>query len=307
MMRLSEKLTLIIIMMVSSIVSLGQTLPVVNIDTDPKAVSLGFVDIVSDNVESSVFANPAMMSFFDFKAAISLSYGYWQPNTFKEHRPAISGSYRITDRWSVAIGLANGVGMSYDMYDDSGQFLGAYNPKNINLKTGASYKILPYLSIGLNVGFVDSVLSSQYNNMGVLTDAFITSSLSDFKIAVGARNLGIAWDNAGTIINELPFTISAGASYSRLFKDNHNVGIYTQYDITDTDAMSTSIGASYSYRRLLSLRAGGRLGAGKIPSLISAGIGLAINPVEINLAYVFPINYMSLSNTATLSIVYMIR
>ncbi len=307
MMRISEKLTLIIIMMVSSIVSSGQTLPVVNIDTDPKVVSLGFVDIVSENVESSVFANPAMMSFSDFKAAISLSYGYWQPNTFREHRPAISGSYRITDRWSVAIGLANGLGMSYEMYDNSGQFLGAYNPMNFNFKTGASYKILPYLSIGMNVGFVENILSSQYNNMGLLTDAFITSSISDFKIAVGARNLGIAWDNAGSIINDLPFTVSAGASYRRLLKDNHNVGIYAQYDITDNYAMSASMGASYSYKKMLSLRAGGRLGAGKIPSLMSAGIGLAINPVEINLAYVFPINDMSLSNTATLSIVYMIK
>lgn len=307
MIRIFGKATLLMVSAVSSIVTYGQTLSLINIDTDPKVVSLGFIDTVSDNVESSVFANPAMMSFTDFKAAIECSYGYWQPNTFKENRSIISGSYKINERWCAAVGMTNGCGMRYKMYNDNGMFTGEYRPTNYHFKTGASYKLFSFLSVGINVGFVSEIMSSQHNNMGLMTDVFITSSVSDFKIATGVRNLGVAMNNAGQILKDLPVTISAGASYRSSFYGSHQVGLYAQYDMMDGDAMSASVGASYSYRRLLTFRTGGRLGYGKIPSLLSAGCSLAFNPIEINIAYVFPVNGVSLSNTISLSIVYLIR
>lgn len=301
------KKILVISLMINTAASVAQTLPVVNIDMDPKTISLGFVDVVSDNVESSVFANPAMMAFSDIQASAACSYGCWQPNTFKEHRAVISGSLCITEKLSVAAGFAGGLGIPYDLYDDYGNHNGQYRPKNYNIKVGSSYKMLPYLSVGLNVGFIDNIMSLEYSDMAVTTDVFLTSCISDFKFAVGAKNWGFAWNNNGQVLDDMPIAFSAGGSYSRSLYDIHDVGLYTQYEFMSEDAMATSIGLSYSYSGMLSLRMGGRLGYGKVQSLLTAGCGISLGSFEINLAYVLPMDEMNLSNTCSLSLVYLIR
>lgn len=307
MMKITEKLICTIALVTHVFVSFGQTLPVANIDIDPKTIGLGFVDMVSDNVESAVFGNPAMMSFSDFKAVVSGSYCYWQPDVFKEHRSFLSGSYKINDRWAVAAGLANGTGSPYDMYGNDAEFLGKFTPLNFHVKAGASYKMLPYLSLGMNVGFVDNIMTPKSADMACMADLFVMSSVSDFKVAVGARNVGIAWTGAGTALDDLPFMASAGASYGASFYEKHDVGMYAQYDFTSKDAMSTSIGVSYSYRNFFSVRAGGRIGYGKVQSLATLGCGLMLNSIEFNVAYVIPLREVTLSDTISVSVVYSIK
>ncbi len=307
MMKITEILICTIALMTQVTVSFGQTLSVVNIDTDPKTIALGFVDMVSDNVESAVFGNPAMISFSDFKATVSGSYCYWQPDVFKEHRSLWSGAYKINDRWAVTAGLANGIGSPYDMYGNDAEFLGKFTPLNFHFKAGASYKMLPYLSFGMDVGFVDNTLAPKSANMACLADFFVMSSISDFKVAVGVRNVGVAWASDGTALPDLPFVASAGAAYGTSFYKKHDVGIYAQYDFTGLDAMSTSIGTSYSYRNLFSVRAGGRLGYGKVRSLATLGWGLMLNSIEVNVAYVLPLREMALSDTISVSVVYSIK
>lgn len=305
-MNITGKLICVTVLVFHVSFAFGQALPVVNIDTDPKTVSIGFADIVSDNMESAVFGNPAAMSFSDFKVAAAGSYCYWQPDAIKEHRSFLSGSYKVNDRWAVAAGLANGVGCSYDMYGKDAEFIGKFTPLNLHFKVGASCKLLPYLSFGMNVGFVDNIMAPEYANMAFLADLFVMSSVHDFKIVVGARNLGVAWTDSGTMLDNLPFAVSAGASYGKSFHDSHGVGVYAQYDFMGADAMSTSLGASYSYRNIISLRTGGRIGFGKVPSMMSVGCGVTLKPVEFNLAYILPVQGTALSNTVCISIVYMI-
>ena len=307
MMKLTKIMICAIVLMIHTLVSLGQTLTVANVDTDPKTVAIGFVDMVSDNVESVVFGNPAVMSFSNFKAEVAGSYCYWQPDAFREHRSYLSGAYKINDRWAVAAGLANGIGCPYDMYGKGAEFIGTYTPLNFHFKVGASYKMFSYMSLGINVGFVDNIMTPQFANMAFLTDLFVMSSIANFKVAVGGRNIGVAWTSDGTTLGDLPFTASAGASYGMSFNEIHDIGVYVQYDFTRADAMSTSIGASYSYRDFLTLRAGGRIGIEKIQSLATLGCGLDLNSFEINVAYVLPIQDMVLSDTISVSVVYSIQ
>ena len=105
----------------------------------------------------------------------------------------------------------------------------------------------------------------------------------------------------------MPIAFSAGGSYSRSLYDIQDIGLYTQYEFMSEDAMATSIGLSYSYSGMLSLRMGGRLGYGKVQSLLTAGCGISLCSFEINLAYVLPMDEMNLSNTCSLSLVYLIR
>lgn len=307
MMEIIGKLICAIALLSHTFVSFGQTLQIVNIDIDPKTVAMGFVDIVSDNVESAVFANSAAMSFSDFKVAVTGSYCYWQPDVFKEHRASLSGSYKINGRWALAAGLVNGAGTSYNLYGNDAEFMGKFTPMNLHFKVGASYEIFPYISIGMNIGFADNIMAPQHANMALLSDLFVMSSVADFKVAVGARNIGVAWTNNGTVIGNLPFIASAGASYGVSFHDNHDMGINIQYDFTGTDAMSTSIGASYSYRNCFAVRAGGRIGYGKVQSLATIGCGFMLDFLEINMAYVLPIQHIALSDTISVSVVYIIK
>lgn len=290
------------LMLIFPMLSNAQALPFTAAQTDAVSLGTASADLVgTSSVAYAAFNNVAAVPFSDSRMDVAAGYTMWTPSGSNIINAA--GAFNLNGKMGVAAGISYGMNPAYDITDASGSAKGSFTPSDMRLNAGFSYKLLPYLSAGVNVGYATSTLAEGHSYGAVEADVYAMAKFDGLKLALGVANLGTGVTSAGGEKFSLPTAVALGAGYGRSVAEGHMVDVLVDVDYYLQDGLAASAGASYTYDDMVTVRAGYRYGGKTLmPSFASVGLGVKFAGVHLDLAYL--IGSSALGNTLALGLGY---
>ena len=284
----------------------AQALPFTIADTDPVTLGKGTASLAeTGSVSHAAFTNAAAVPFSESALDVSAGYTMWQPANAKGNVISVAGAYNMNDKLGVAAGLYYGMNPAYEITDASGSSKGTFSPSDMHAAVGVSYRFIPALAVGVNVGYATSSLTKDNSYGTVAADFFLMSQFSDFKVAAGVSNvLGTVKSASGAEFC-IPGSVALGAGYDKAFADKHAVEANLDVDYFFSGWLAAAAGVGYTFNDLVSVRAGYRYGGeSPIPSFASVGAGVKFSGVKLDLAYLIAGADSPMKNTLAVSVGY---
>ncbi|MDH4036375.1 MAG: PorV/PorQ family protein [Candidatus Krumholzibacteria bacterium] len=230
---------------------------------------------------SSVFWNPgAMAPVLGTKVTLA-HVEYFQ--TIRLEQAAVTHETEFGTLGFLFTGMFMDDMDRYDV-DPSAVPLGTFGAYDMSFAVAYARYIVPNTSIGVSLKSVYQRID-ELSATGFAVDAGIyhTSKIRGVKLAAVAGNLGTPM-NFDTEEYALPRYVKVGASYEREVASIEGRVLFT-FDamFPNDDDWRQHIGAEYSYRRLLALRAGYKAGYDSQ----GATFGFGVNYRELSLDYAF--------------------
>lgn len=289
-----------------SVAAGAQALPFVAADYSSAALSkAGAVATDVTSTAMSAFGNIAAVPYSDKTADFALGYTSWQPGFTDSDVIYAGGTYKLTKDLAVSAGAVSGMYQKYDIVDDSGLGQGSFKPSELQLKVGAAYRLLPFLSAGVGLGYASSSLTDQLSYGALMADVFLMSRLGGLKVALGVSDLGSAVLSETGNRYSLPTAVTLGLGYDKELIDNHKIDLAFDADCYVEGAFAASVGAEYIFKDMISVNAGYRYGGKSvIPSYASLGLGCRLCGIGLELAYILPMAEVPMSNTLSVAVGY---
>ncbi len=294
------------LMLLIPAVSGAQALPFTIADTNPVTLAKGTAGLTeTGSISHSAFTNVAAVPFSESSLDVSAGYMMWQPAGVNSNVINVAGAYNMNGKLGIAAGLYYGMNPSYEMTDASGASKGTFNPSDMHAAVGVSYRFIPALSVGANIGYATSSLAAGHSYGTVAADFFLMSEFSDFKVAAGVSNvLGTVKSASGAEFC-IPGSIALGAGYDKGFAEKHAVEANLDVDYFFSGWLAAAVGAGYTYDDLVSFRFGYRYGGeSPIPSFASVGAGVKFAGVKLDLAYLIAGGDSPMKNTLAVGVGY---
>lgn len=265
----------------------AQALPFTGAQYDAASLGKGGASLVqTSSTSGTAFSNVAAVPFSDQDADMGIGYAMWAPDGVSSNIISIGGSYNMKQKLGVAAGISYGMNPAYDIIDGTGTVTGQFKPSDIQLSAGVSYRFLPFLSIGANVGYATSKLSVDASYGSLVADVFLMSKSGGFKVAAGVSELGTGVTSASGAKFAIPTAASIGLGYDASFGKKNSIELLADADYYFKGGIAAALGACYCYNKLISIRAGYRYGGESIlPSFISLGAGVHYAGIKLDLAY----------------------
>lgn len=289
-------------MLLIPVASGAQALPFTAADFD--AASLGTAGANLTGVSSiahSAFVNAAAIPFADDKMDVAAGYTMWKPTSGNVIN--VAGAYNMNNKFGVAVGFIYGMNPAYDVTNASGTSKKTFSPSDMQVNAGLSYRFLPFLSVGANVGYATQSLAPEVSYGSVTADVFAMAEFSDLRVAAGVANLGGGIEAADGTKFSLPASAALGVGYGKVFAKKHGVDAMVDLDYFFQGGVSASLGAAYVFDDMVTVRAGYRYG-GKtvIPSYASVGAGVKFMGIKLDLSYLIASG--PIANTLAVSLGY---
>ena len=284
----------------------AQALPFVAADYSAAAAGkAGTSAVETSSVAFSSFGNVAAVPYSDKAADFAAGYTMWQPSNVPSNVIAAGGAYNLGSKLGFSAGMTYGAYKPYEVFNESGSSKGTFTPSDIQLKAGAAWRFLPYLSAGVSLGYASSSLAEGVSYGAFEADVFLMAKFSCLKAALGVTDLGSAVVSSSGAKFSLPSAFTLGLGYEKAFADMHQVDVALDADYFFAGAFAASVGAEYTFDDMVSFCAGYRYGGNSvIPSYASLGLGGCFFGVSIDLAYALPIAESPMSNTLSLAVGY---
>lgn len=284
----------------------AQALPFLAMEQSPVAAAKGGASVTETSSTAwASFTNSAAIPFSEMKGDISAGYSCWQPSVGKTNIIRLAGAYNINNKFGVGAGLSYGIMPGYDIYDETGSSNGTFKPSNLMANFGFSWRFIKWLALGVNLGYANEKLAESVSYGAFSTDIFLMTGFKGFKGAVGISNLGTKVTSASGNTYGLPTSLTAGIGYDASFAENHRLDVNLDLDYYFHQAFAAAIGAGYTFKDLVSLRAGYRYGGQSvIPSYASAGIGVKIVGITLDFAYLIASGESPMKNTLNVGLGY---
>ena len=279
----------------------AQTFPSLLIGADAFGFSNGATSVSRTEGAFAIDQIVAGMSLNDNILDASVAFGLWQP--------AYSGDKLISAgiRCKVYKGLSLGMSFKdrlqnpYQITTSTGSASkdGSYTPKEYNLALGASYAFLPGLSAGVSFRCLRSALAPEIASTAFGVDLAFAFSRTFGRHDVGA---GLSVNNLGTKLKygenkySQPSLVKLGASYHYILDEkSSHVGLSAEFDALFKGGIMAGVGAEYSFRDMLFVRAGYHYGnrSKAVPSYASAGLGVKFYGISLNASYIFASEVLS--------------
>lgn len=281
----------------------AQALPFVAADYSPAALAkAGAVATETTSTAFSAFGNAAAIPYSDRTADFAAGYTSWQPSSVNTSVIAAGGAYKLNDKMGVVVGLTYGMHPGYEIFSDSGSSKGTFKPSDMQIKAGFAYRLLPFLSAGVNIGYASSTLAKGTSYGAFMADIFVMSKFNDLKVALGVSDLGSAVTSATGQKFSLPSALTLGLGYEKTFAQSHRVDVSLDADYYFANAVAAAVGLGYTFNDMAGIKAGYRYGGKSvIPSYASVGLCGKLFGVTIDLAYIIPAGKSPMANTLALS------
>ena len=294
-----KKTIYILAFLLASVAAGAQALPFTAVNYDPVAMAKGGTYLTETS--SSAYAasgNPAAAPFVSKALDVAAGYIMWQPSGVKSDIVNIGGTFVLKEKIGISIGASYGMNPSYDVTDASGQVSGSFSPSDIQAGAGISWRFLPFLSIGANVGYATSSLAEGVSYGALNADVFAMVKFGGLKASAGVKNLGTSVKSASGATFALPMSAAAGVGYELEIGEKSRVDVNVDADYYMKDGVSVAAGASYTFAKMATVRAGYRYGgATVIPSFASVGAGFSIFGASIDVAYLIAGKSSPMANT----------
>jgi hypothetical protein len=284
----------------------AQSVQFLNVNPDPRGLSMGGASLALDANAYASFNNTASVALSENKFGISAGYMMWQPTTMKNNLLSIAGYGKIGNRFGIS---AQGRYFSYPSqlyYDENGNEIGNYAPKDISIDLGFSFKIVSNLSMGINARFINSAIGSSASGNAFSADIFLMYKIKKLNIALAATNIGTKISYLENSSYNIPAMGRLGLSYDFSLSEKHSLLLSAEGDyLLYQKAFEAGAGLEYSFNNLLFVRAGYHYGdkTKSIPSYTSLGIGVKVVGITINATYLLS-KKSNLKNTMSFSLGY---
>ena len=275
-------------------------------NTDPLSLSMAGADIASgQTTASSIFGNPAATCLSGKKLDVAASYSSWQPHGVSTGVTDF-GVATVFGRFGLSAGVSYGLGDGYDIISAEGDRTGKFNPSEVVIGAGLSYRLTDFVSAGMNLKFAAEKIAAGNSHKVFAADIFVMAELEDFRFTAGARNVGSKVKSASGEKYRIPSAITVGASYGHVFGEKHDFLASIEGDCHFGGGAAESLGLSYTYNGLVSIRAGYRNVSGKAPgaSFASFGAGIRFFGIRLDAAYLVASSSSPLRNTFSVGMGY---
>lgn len=216
----------------------------------------------------------------------SVSWYSWAPSTAASNDINADVFARLGKRIGLSAQFALDNGPRYDIYNASGVKGGFFTPKDMMLKFGAAYRILPSLSAGASFRYLSSSLTSNVSYSAVAADVMAAYDLGPATVAAGVTNLGSSVKAADGTSFGIPAAATVAGDWSMTFAEKHAIDVKAQVDWFFKGGLRAGAGAEYGFADMAFVRFGYSYGGSSpFPSFLSLGLGAKFAGVSINAAY----------------------
>ena len=272
-----QKLTLLIALALVSVTASAQTsdaLPFVRTGHSAAREAMAGAGTVSGTSAAwASFDNAALSAFGDKTLDAAISYNRWTPSSGNMFAGGLT--YRLGSNFGLTAGAYYGLGKEYDIYSNEGVKKGTFTPTQMQFNLGAGLKILPWLSVGVNVHAAMETLAESASYKAFSGDLFLMGQMEQFSFAAGVVALGTPVKSSTGASYNLPSSVKLGGGYEDKF-GALACSVYADLDYFFlSSGFGASVGADLTWDELASLRAGYHFASknAPVPSYFSAGLG----------------------------------
>ena len=243
----------------------SSAMPFSLVPRDARTLSLGLVSDISD---------PAYRLLDGQKLNASLSWYSWAPSGTSSTDINADAFVRLGQKFGVAFQFGFDSGSAYDIYDADGIKGDSFNPSELFVKLGASYRILPMLSASLSARYMSNTIAPEQSYSAFAGDALVAASFGSARAAAGVCNIGTPVTASDGTSYGLPAAVSVAGGYKFLFADAHSLDASAQADVFFRGGFRAGVGAEYGFKDLAFFRLGYSYGGkSPMPSCFTIGIG----------------------------------
>ncbi len=286
--RYISALALCFALSVSAAYAQSDAMSFVRIVRDPVSAGMGFAGTASTSGTAyAAFRNASVIPLSEARTDIGLGWQSWAPRAASGNNFNFGSAFRLGSRCGLAIGAAYQSGEAYTRMDASGKSGGTFTPNDLLVGGGFGVKITDGLALGVNVRYASQKLDKDASYSAISGDAFISYRFKSLNISAGVSSLGTSVKGADGNSYSLPSSAALGLDWSVDFADAHGVKLDADADYYFGGGVGAALGAQYSFRNMLFIRAGYHYGSDKspLPSFASTGLGVKFFGVELNAAY----------------------
>lgn len=261
----------------------------IRLSRDPVSAGMGFAGVASiSETAYSSFRNSSVIPLSEDRMDIGLSWQNWAPQGAGSSNFNFGSSFKANDRFGLAIGADVQSGEEYSQTDLNGNSTGSFSPLEMILCSGVGIKIIDGLSLGLNARYSSQKLAKDASYSAFSGDLFASWHIRSVNLTAGVSSIGSSVKSADGTSFSLPSSATVGADWSIGLSEIQKVNLVADADYFFSGAVSAAIGAQYSFRNLIFLRAGYHIGSDKsaLPSFASAGLGVKFKEFKLNAAYI---------------------
>lgn len=290
----------------------AQTAGFLDVNPDPVSMGMAGTGTVLEATPYAMWNNIASSALGEEKFQVGASYSLWQPSFTSNHVAGVAGYGRVARFMTVSAGVRYFSHQPYDVTDPtSGIVTGQFRPMDLQAGVGLGFKVLPILTLGVNVNYVLSDIGGPKKGGAVAADFGALLDLKFIRVGLTAANIGSKLNYGGTSSYALPANAKLGVGTIQRFgaEDKHAVSVFWEGGMVfEQTAFFTGIGAQYSFNDFVRVSAGYHYGNTEklvIGSYASIGAGVKILGISINAAYLIGLSQDSpLSNTFSLGVGY---
>lgn len=265
------------------------------VPVSPSALSAGGIVSLETSTAWSSFSNISAVAFSPNAFSAAVSWQRWSPTSEIASNHINAGvSYNHNGKWGLTAGFRHVREAEYTEYDTYGRKNGTYTPSDLEAVAGVCYRFVNQLSAGIGIKYLKSSLASDYSLSAMAFDAMVEAALGDFQVIAGVSSVGGAVDGWN-----LPTKILVSGSYSHSMSPKHRLRLGTQVNYYLSGGAATSLGTTYCYNDLLTLRLGyNHSFNGILPSFTSLGAGIFLYGFQLDASFIltgFPSKSLSVS------------
>ena len=235
---------------------------------------------------TGAFDDASLRVFGEEKFDASLSWYSWAPSSTASNNINADIFAKLGQRLGLTAQFALDNGQKYDIYNSTGTKGGFYVPKDMMIKLGASFRILPSLSAGATLRYMSSSLTAKNTYSAFAADVMAAYELGSAHFAAGVTSLGTPVKSADGTSFGLPAAATLAGNYALSFAEKHAVDFRLQGDWFFKGGLCARVGAEYAFADMVFARLGYCYGGNSpMPSFLSVGLGAKFAGVSISAAY----------------------
>lgn len=231
------------------------------------------------------------------RVELDVSYSMWERTASVASSP-VNAVIRYKSR--------NFIGVSVDMHvdrmkstiptDENGDFQrnGQYMPSNLGLGLGVDFLVLPNVEIAAKARYLRSNFYLGQNFNAFSSDLTAAAVFGSFGVVAGVANLGPKVSGK--------YSLPTSALICATF-EHKGIMAEVEGDYYFFGGIRLAAAASYTFKDIVTARVGYNMGKGTpLESFASAGLGVKVVGIQLNLAYLFSNN--PLNGTASIGLNY---
>ena len=257
-------------------------------DRDAASGGLAGASVASvSNVAMSAFKNAAAVPFYDGKGDSMISFSMSSPKAGSTSDITAGAGIKLGKRCALSLAFDYHNGFKYQIVDDFGIPGNEFKTSAKFAALGFGYKVTDWLSLGVNAKFASETLSSQGGPRVLATDVFAMFKKGGLSAAIGASSIGGGAKDVSGNSYSTPASVTAGIAYLLGQKTAGAFEICGDFDYFLNGGVSAAAGVRYSYKEIVTARAGYHFGSDKspLPSYLALGLGIKFFGVHLDFTY----------------------